>query len=201
MSLENRHEHVGELVAEGGVTGVLHVAVRRMHDHRVASIVLYSSVPTSAVFANIPSDTVAAARSRTSRPSSTRPAHRKSPSYEVKRSRDHSPNHGYPATTVGPGGVYERVRAADQVGDQAASGSIVPLPVGYSMMTPSPNVSVLAAGSDRLVELLGERSLGRWLAESDRTTWVSADAIMSRYHAAHFDPTHVVLDRILRMCW
>ena len=57
-------------------------------------MVLYSSVPTSAVLASMPSDTLAAARCSTARPSSARPVHRKRPSYDVNRSRDHSPNHG-----------------------------------------------------------------------------------------------------------
>ena len=71
----------------------------------VPSAVLYSSVPVSAVFASMPSETVAAARRSTAAPSSNRRVVRKRPSYDVIASRDHSPNHGYPATAVGPVGV------------------------------------------------------------------------------------------------
>ena len=45
----------------------------------VASMVLYSSVPTSAVLASMPSETVAAARTSTARPSSARPVHEEQP--------------------------------------------------------------------------------------------------------------------------
>lgn len=74
-------------------------------NHSAASAVLYSRLPVSVVLASIPSDTVDPARSSTSRASLWRFVVSNSPSKAVIRSRDHSPNHGYPAATVGPVGV------------------------------------------------------------------------------------------------
>ena len=58
----------------------------------VRGVVLEPSA--SAVFASIPSESVAADRARRSRPSSKRLVLRNRPSYDVIVSRDHSPNHG-----------------------------------------------------------------------------------------------------------
>lgn len=63
-------------------------------NHSVASTVLCSTRPVSAVLASIPSDSVAAYARSSSRPSSARPVQRNSPSYEVMVSRDQAPNHG-----------------------------------------------------------------------------------------------------------
>lgn len=49
-------------------------------NHSVASAVLYSVAPVSAVLASIPSETVAAYPRSSSRPSSARPVARNSPS-------------------------------------------------------------------------------------------------------------------------
>ena len=64
-------------------------------NHSVASAVLYSTRPVSAVFASIPSDSVAAYAAQQVA-ALVRPGRcdRNSPSYAVIVSRDHAPNHG-----------------------------------------------------------------------------------------------------------
>ena len=66
----------------------------RVDEPDVPSAVLYSSPPASAVFASMPSESVAADASEQVAALFVPPVARNSPSYEVIVSRDHSPNHG-----------------------------------------------------------------------------------------------------------
>ncbi len=83
---------LGDFGGQVDVTAVRDVPAERMQEPQRPVNRVYSSVPTSAVLASVPSETVPAARSSTERPSSARPVRRKSPSWKVNRSRDHSPN-------------------------------------------------------------------------------------------------------------